>query len=71
VPIEEIAHSVGRGSSIVTEPVYRKELRPVITRGAYAINVGGDLIARGSSLVPYLRGASGGSGARQRRDGGH
>jgi integrase len=32
--IEEIAHFVGHGSTSVTERVYRKELRPVITRGA-------------------------------------
>jgi hypothetical protein len=34
VTIEEIAHLVGHGRSSVTERVYRKELRPVITRGA-------------------------------------
>jgi len=38
VSIEEIAHFVGHGSTSVTERVYRKELRPVITRGARAIN---------------------------------
>jgi site-specific recombinase XerD len=38
VTIEEIAHLVGYGSTSVTERVYRKELRPVITRGARAIN---------------------------------
>jgi integrase len=38
VTIEEIAHLVGHGSTSVTERVYRKELRPVITRGARAIN---------------------------------
>jgi site-specific recombinase XerD len=38
VTIEEIAHFVGHGSTSVTERVYRKELRPVITRGARAIN---------------------------------
>jgi integrase len=38
VTIEEIAHLVGHGSASVTERVYRKELRPVITRGARAIN---------------------------------
>jgi hypothetical protein len=32
VTIEEIAHLVGHGSMIVTERVYRNELRPVITR---------------------------------------
>ena len=38
VTIEEIAHLVGHGSTSVTERVCRKELRPVITRGARAIN---------------------------------
>lgn len=38
VTTEEIAHLVGHGSTSVTERVYRKELRPVITRGARAIN---------------------------------
>ena len=38
VTIEEIAHLVGHGSASVTERVHRKELRPVITRGARAIN---------------------------------
>ena len=33
VTIEEIAHLVGHGSTSVTERVYRKELRPVITAG--------------------------------------
>ena len=33
VTIEEIAHLVGHGRTSVTERVYRKELRPVITRG--------------------------------------
>jgi site-specific recombinase XerD len=39
VTIEEIAHLVGDGSTSVTERVYRKELRPVITRGARAIKL--------------------------------
>ena len=38
VTIEEIAHLVGHGSTSVTERVCRKELRPVITRGARAID---------------------------------
>jgi hypothetical protein len=38
VTIEEITRLVGHGSVSVTERVYRKELRPVITRGARAIN---------------------------------
>jgi hypothetical protein len=37
VTIEEIAHLVGHGSTSVTERVYQKELRPVITHGARAL----------------------------------
>jgi hypothetical protein len=36
VPIEDIAHLVGHASTRVTETVYRKELRPVLRRGAAA-----------------------------------
>ena len=32
--IEDIAHLVGHADTRVTELVYRKELRPVLTRGA-------------------------------------
>ena len=38
VAIEDIAHLVGHGSTTVTQRVYRKELRPVITRGAQAMD---------------------------------
>ncbi|WP_298457882.1 tyrosine recombinase XerC [uncultured Cellulomonas sp.] len=38
VPIEDIAHLVGHASTKVTETVYRKELRPVLTRGARAMD---------------------------------
>jgi site-specific recombinase XerD len=38
VPIEDISHLVGHSSTVVTEKVYRKELRPVLTRGARAMN---------------------------------
>ena len=38
VTIEEIAPLVGHRSTSVTERLCRKELRPVITRGARAIN---------------------------------
>ena len=31
MPIEDIAHLVGHASTNVTEKVYRKELRPVLT----------------------------------------
>jgi integrase len=34
VPLEEIARLVGHRGTIVTEAVYRKQLRPVITEGA-------------------------------------
>ena len=34
MPIEDIAHLVGHANTRVTELVYRKELRPVLTRGA-------------------------------------
>ena len=33
VPLEEIARLVGHGSTKVTETVYRKQLRPVLTGG--------------------------------------
>ena len=36
--IEDISHLVGHASSRVTELVYRKELRPVLTRGACAMD---------------------------------
>jgi site-specific recombinase XerD len=38
VPIEDIAHLVGHASTNVTEKVYRKELRPVLSRGATAMD---------------------------------
>jgi hypothetical protein len=38
VTIEAVARVVGHGSTSVTEREYRKELRPVITRGARTIN---------------------------------
>jgi integrase len=37
MPIEDIAHLVGHANTRVTELVYRKELRPVLTRGAVAM----------------------------------
>jgi integrase len=39
MPIEDIAHLVGHANTRVTELVYRKELRPVLTRGAVAMDV--------------------------------
>jgi integrase len=38
MPIEEISHLVGHSSTNVTERIYRKELRPVLTRGARAMD---------------------------------
>jgi hypothetical protein len=35
--IEDISHLVGHSSTRTTEKVYRKELRPVLTRGARTI----------------------------------
>jgi len=44
--IEDISHLVGHASSRVTEVVYGKELRPVLTRGASAMDA---LFPRGQS----------------------
>ena len=38
VPIEAIADLCGHKSTIVTQKVYRHQLKPVITKGAVAIN---------------------------------
>lgn len=38
MPIEDIAHLVGYANTRVTELVYRKELLPVLTRGAVAMD---------------------------------
>jgi integrase len=38
VPIEDISRLVGHVSTAVTEKVYRKKLRPVLTRGATAMD---------------------------------
>jgi len=38
VSIEDISHLVGHASTRVTEVVYRKELRPVLTRSAGAMD---------------------------------
>ena len=38
MPIEDIAHLVGYANTRMTERVYRKELRPVLTRGAVAMD---------------------------------
>ena len=55
MPLEEIARLVGHGSTKVTEIVYRKQLRPVLTRGAQVVDM---LFAAGgrggAELVPQL-----------------
>jgi integrase len=38
VPLEEIARLVGHGSTKVTETVYRKQLRPILTGGAQVMD---------------------------------
>jgi integrase len=38
VPIEKIADLVGHRTTIVTQTVYRHQLRPVIETGATAMN---------------------------------
>lgn len=38
VSVEEIAHLVGHSNTTTTERVYRKELRPVLRRGAITMN---------------------------------
>ena len=39
VAVEEIARLVGHASSMVSETVYRDQLRPVITKGAEKMDV--------------------------------
>jgi integrase len=38
VPVEKIADLVGHNGSLVTERVYRHQLKPVITKGAETMN---------------------------------
>ena len=38
IPIEDISHLVGHANTRTTEKVYRKELRPVLRRGAKAMD---------------------------------
>jgi integrase len=38
VPLEEISRLVGHSSTAVTELVYRKQIRPVLQRGATAMD---------------------------------
>jgi integrase len=46
VPVEEIARLVGHSSTTVTETVYRKQLRPVLTGGAQVMDTLFDLPVR-------------------------
>lgn len=46
VPVESIARLVGHSGTAVTEAVYRKELRPVLTDGAEVI---GSIFTRNKS----------------------
>ena len=39
VSIEDISNLVGHASTVVTQRVYRKELRPVLTRGAETMDI--------------------------------
>ena len=47
--IEDISHLVGHANSRITESVYRKELRPVLTRGAGAM----DALFPDSTATPW------------------
>ena len=38
VPLEHISRLVGHSNTIVTETVYRKQLRPVLVEGAEAMD---------------------------------
>ena len=38
-PVEEIARLAGHSSTRITEVIYRRELRPVLTRGAEAMDI--------------------------------
>jgi len=49
VPLEEIARLVGHGSTKVTEIVYRKQLRPVLTGGAQVMDTPSSSCPRTSS----------------------
>ena len=46
VPLEEIARLVGHGSTKVTETVYRKQLRPILTGGTQVMDALFDMPAR-------------------------
>ena len=38
VPLEQISRAVGHSGTAVTEAVYRKQIRPVLTEGAEAMD---------------------------------
>ena len=38
IPIENISRLVGHTNTVVTETVYRQQIRPVIQEGAIAMN---------------------------------
>jgi len=53
VTIEQIADLVGHRTTIVTQKVYRHQLKPVISTGAIAMNtVFGDKKAPDGALAP-------------------
>jgi integrase len=52
--IEDISHLVGHSSTVVTQKVYRKELRPVLTRGAETMDVVFTPAANGESVDRQL-----------------
>jgi integrase len=60
VPVEEIARLAGHSSTRTTEVVYRRELRPVLTTGAEAMD---KLFPSSSARV--------GSTRRRRKNSGH
>ena len=39
VPIERISRLVGHSSTVTTETIYRKQIRPVLVRGADAMDL--------------------------------
>ena len=53
VPIEKIADLVGHRTTIVTQTVYRHQLRPVIETGATAMNT--ILARKGKTASEYSR----------------
>jgi integrase len=50
VPIEQISRLVGHSGTTTTEAIYRKQIRPVLVRGADAMN----LITPTGGLTPPL-----------------